>query len=707
MKTGMSLNTRLTLLVGVLLLAIGGTIGSTLWVTNAQRADGLVINLAGRQRMLTQKLTKATLGHVIELREQDEARKQVELVSEHSAEALAARKLFGDTLAALIHGGPASLGERKVNLPPCENRDIRAQLAVVQQLWDAFTESIDIIFADEAHKSSEFLSALDVVLTQNQKILAEMNKAVGMFRADSDNRVAALKHIQYAAGVVAVVVFVAVVTYIRRNVSRPLKDALSVANCVAAGDLTRTCPVTTTDEVGQLSCALNEMCGNLKQIVRKIAGGATDVAGSATQLLDTSSELNEDAQETSDQSATVAAAAEEMSVSMQSMALSSEQMSDNVKAVAAAVEEMTASIGEVARNAEQTAQVAEQAAGLAQASNDNVGQLGAAADAIGKVIETIQDIAEQTNLLALNATIEAARAGDAGKGFAVVANEVKELAQQTAEATEDIRQRITGIQSTTGTTVRSIGEISEVIGKVNEVSRSIASAVEEQSATTKEIAQSIAQTAGAAETVSTSVAETAAATQEVTQSIAGVDTNAKQTAQNALRTQTSGQRLSTLAATLHMAIGEFMLGDDPDDPVATSTGPGDRRIVWDARTMATGVDTIDEQHQTLFAKLNELLEATEQGCGKEEIGGMLAFLGDYTKEHFAHEETVMDEKGCSVACKNKELHEQFLKEYTRLVERYEREGPTHEFLIDVQQRVCVWLTKHIRGCDARLKDCRR
>ena len=155
---------------------------------------------------------------------------------------------------------------------------------------------------------------------------------------------------------------------------------------------------------------------------------------------------------------------------MQGMASGTEEMSANVKTVAAAVEEMTASISEVAKNAEHAAQIAGEASNLAQTSNQNIGQLGEAADAIGKVIETIQDIAEQTNLLALNATIEAARAGDAGKGFAVVANEVKDLAKQTAEATEDIRHRIEGIQSSTGLAVTSIGNISEVIAKVNEVS---------------------------------------------------------------------------------------------------------------------------------------------------------------------------------------------------------------------------------------------
>lgn len=190
-------------------------------------------------------------------------------------------------------------------------------------------------------------------------------------------------------------------------------------------------------------------------------------------------------------------------------------------------------------------------------SNEKIGQLGTAADQIGKVIEVIQDIAEQTNLLALNATIEAARAGRAGKGFAVVATEVKELAKQTAIATEDIRKRIEGIQSTTGDTVKAIGQISEVIHRVNEVSRTIASAVEEQSITTKEIAQNMAQTSSAAMLVSKGVTETASASQEITRNLVGVDQAAKQSAQGAAQTQVAGRELAELAGQLQTMVSQF------------------------------------------------------------------------------------------------------------------------------------------------------
>jgi methyl-accepting chemotaxis protein len=169
----------------------------------------------------------------------------------------------------------------------------------------------------------------------------------------------------------------------------------------------------------------------------------------------------------------------------------------------------------------------------------------------------IQDIAEQTNLLALNATIEAARAGEAGKGFAVVATEVKELARQTASATEDIRRRIEAIQGSTGQAVKSMGGIGDVIRQVNELSRTIASAVEEQSITTKEIARNIAQSSSAAQAVAQGVSESARASQEITRIIVGVDQAARNAVEGAAQTESTGSGLSSVAEELKTLLNQF------------------------------------------------------------------------------------------------------------------------------------------------------
>ncbi len=343
------------------------------------------------------------------------------------------------------------------------------------------------------------------------------------------------------------------------SINKRLRSAVAMLQDIAQGegDLSKRLAVSGSDEIGELGRWFNTFVGKLQDIVRKIGEGASMLVNSSTELSATATQLASGAEKTTKQSNSVAAAVEEMSTNMNSVAASTEQMSANVRVVASAVEELTASISEVARSTEQAAGVAGTAAGLASDGNAKISELGTAASEIGKVVEVIQDIAEQTSLLALNATIEAARAGDAGKGFAVVAAEVKELAKQTAAATEDIRRRIEGIQSSTGQAVRSIGEITEVIKKVNEVSRTIASAVEEQSITTREIAKNVAETSTAAATVARGVAESASVTREIAKNIVEVDTAAKQTAQGATIAQTASGKVNDVTEQLHALVGQF------------------------------------------------------------------------------------------------------------------------------------------------------
>ena len=336
---------------------------------------------------------------------------------------------------------------------------------------------------------------------------------------------------------------------------------------VAAGDLTQRYEVSAADEdtksvhdaFSSIASAVNDMCSNLRQVIGNVANNATGLSSNSVTLSSTASQLTRGAEEMTTQSATVASAAEEMATNMRNMACSTEQMTSNIGTVAKSVEELTGSITEIAKTAEQSSSIAGRAAELTQASNTTIGQLGSAAEEIGKVIEVIQDIAEQTNLLALNATIEAARAGEAGKGFAVVATEVKELARQTAGATEDIRERIQVIQASTTEAVDSIREVGDVIEQVNQTSGTIASAVEEQSILTQGIAQSINETAEQTSAVSSGVTESATACDEVARSISSVDEASRQTAQGATETESIGQSLSNLAEELSSQVANFKI----------------------------------------------------------------------------------------------------------------------------------------------------
>jgi methyl-accepting chemotaxis protein len=273
-----------------------------------------------------------------------------------------------------------------------------------------------------------------------------------------------------------------------------------------------------------------------KQKAEELAGIMTTVATNASALGSSSEELTAVSTEMS-------ASSEETSAQANVVSAAAEQVSSNVQTVATGVEEMSASIREIAANATEAAKVAQQAVAIADSTNQTISKLGDSSNEIGKVIKVITSIAEQTNLLALNATIEAARAGEAGKGFAVVANEVKELAKETAKATEDIGQKIEAIQVDTQAAVDAIKQIGGIITQINNISNTIASAVEEQSATTNEISRN--------------VAEAAKGSTEIAQNITSVAKAAQSTTEGANNTQQAAAQLSRMAADLQKLVAQF------------------------------------------------------------------------------------------------------------------------------------------------------
>jgi methyl-accepting chemotaxis protein len=312
---------------------------------------------------------------------------------------------------------------------------------------------------------------------------------------------------------------------LRRNVDM----ILDVVNAAAAGDLTREVMVKGDDAIGQMGESLDKFFSDLRRSVGAIAQNATSVSSASEQLTGVSEQMGANAAETSAQANVVSSAAEAVNL--------------NVQTVATAAEEMSSSIGEIAKNASEAARVASEAVVVADSTNTTVGKLGESSAEIGKVIKVITSIAQQTNLLALNATIEAARAGEAGKGFAVVANEVKELAKETARATEDISGKIEAIQTDTQGAVEAIGRISAIINQINDIQNTIASAVEEQTATTNEIARS--------------VTEAARGSAEIADNITGVASAAQSTSVGAEDTQKAAGELSRMAADLQSLVAQF------------------------------------------------------------------------------------------------------------------------------------------------------
>lgn len=323
------------------------------------------------------------------------------------------------------------------------------------------------------------------------------------------------------------------------------------------GDLTRRLDQNRNDELGDLAKWFNEFANRIHDLVCVVLENAQLLSSNSVQLKSTSETLSTQVSSSKQQSSSVNAAAGQMYVGIQGVSSNTALMSNSIHQVVARLEEMNATIREIAINAEKSASVAGHATSLVQESNDRVTALGQSADQIGKVIQVIQEIAEQTNLLALNAAIEAARAGDAGNGFAVVATEVKDLAKQTAAATDDIRARIEAIQATTADAINSIRAISNVISNVNEVAKNIAASVEEQSLTTKQISENVNLTAKAVETVASGVSETAVASREITEGFAKIDAIIVKSATGADESMASARELSVLAAEMSQAVGRF------------------------------------------------------------------------------------------------------------------------------------------------------
>ena len=354
-----------------------------------------------------------------------------------------------------------------------------------------------------------------------------------------------------------------VIWLVNRQVTRPLNQAVEATQAIARGDLTHTLENLGDDEIGILGAALNATGTQLRAVVSEMAANAQALNHSAQALTDTANNQAATAEETTVQANTVASAGEELSINSKSMSASASQITQSTSTVAAAMEEMSSSIQEVARNCAQESEIARKADTQARETRMLMGKLDDSARQIGKVVELINRIAEQTNLLALNATIEAASAGEAGRGFAVVANEVKELARQSAAATEDIRKQVSLIQDNTGASIKSLEEVGKIIEQVSHISSSIAAAVEEQSATTSEIVGTIHGVSTATGTLSQNVQQTAEGAAEVARNIAGVSTAAEDGAKGAARISTSATELNQLSATLSKLVAQFKITKDP------------------------------------------------------------------------------------------------------------------------------------------------
>jgi methyl-accepting chemotaxis protein len=477
---------------------------------------------------------------------------------------LAAMKQSSGTRGFLLTGDEKMLqrdaeGEREMKdaldklTPMVHSEEGKRLFSEIQRTGDAFRAVADreVQFCREK-KTKE---ALEVMTTQavpasnaldnaNRVFVDHLTKSKETVDKAQDADVAWGKMLILSMCVAGLALGLVVALLIARSITAATMRMVTMIQELASNNLTvDDLVIASQDEIGQAGAALNQMKNNLHSVIQSIAETAQHVASASEELSSTSQQISANSEETSAQVNVVNEA--------------TKQVSQNLQSVSTGSEEMTSTIQSIAGNAHEAATVAGKAVETAQAANATVAKLGDSSAEIGEVIKVITSIAQQTNLLALNATIEAARAGEAGKGFAVVANEVKELAKQTAKATEDISQKITAIQQDTKGAVDAIGSITGVITQVNEISGTIATAVEEQSATTNEMTRNVADAAKGAT--------------EISHNIEGVAQAAQGTSNSAQESQKAANELAQMAEQLRGLVGRFKIGGQQADASRPAT----------------------------------------------------------------------------------------------------------------------------------------
>lgn len=482
------------------------------------------------------------------------------------------------------------------------------------------------------------------------------------------------------------------------QLTRVLQNTSLVVRKIAGGDLDVRVRATSSDAIGQLGRAIDELADLLQNTLQDLVQGVQDMEGTVETLVSVSDNMKRSASDLTVRSQSAADEAQKMSGNMGSISHLSDQSANSSQAMATATEQLAETVSEIAQQAEKTHYETSQTVQETAVATQSIQTLNKSVEEIQSIIQLIEDIAEQTKLLALNATIEAARAGEAGKGFAVVAQEVKDLAERTNVATGDIRSKMEAMLSSVKGTVSGIAVVDKRISTVNEMVMNIAGAVEEQHVTTQDIRNNITMVASGMSDMSLNVTSAADAASSIAADIATVSQASDSVMHVSQQVEAQASRISRIGNDLKMALVNF-------GAMEASSGSIEAvKLIWDDDLYATGVEIIDAQHKQLFEKINELLVATAVGKSRDDVNEIMEFLAGYVQNHFGCEEEIMEKHNCASCAVNKVAHAKFLKEFTDIKAQFDRDGVTPEFMVGLQRKVCDWLKNHIGKIDLKLRE---
>ena len=475
--------------------------------------------------------------------------------------------------------------------------------------------------------------------------------------------------ISVAIGTVLLIIMSVTLGLLSSNAFKPLNGIVAALEKAAAGDLSVRAEVSGVGDFARLATSFNTMMTDMNKAMRQFFSVADTVRDSVVLVRSTTDAMASAAEDVAIQASTIATASEEMSAT-------SGDIARNCLYAAESAQKATEQTHSGSQLVQSSSRLMENIAQRVNISSQTVEGLGQRSDQIGAIVSTIQDIADQTNLLALNAAIEAARAGEQGRGFAVVADEVRALAERTTKATKEIAAMIKTIQSETQSAVSSMSEgVDEVKRGTTETTRS-GEALEDILNKINDLTMQISQVATAAE-------EQTATTQEITNNIQMITDVVNRNVENSRSTTQATSTLAREVDNLHELVGHFRLS---------------KALDWDA-SFATGVSKYDEHHKVLFNMVNDLADAMQQKKSKEAVGRVLNGLAEYTINHFADEERNFAQTHYPEESQHKALHKKLLDQVTDLIGKFNAGEPL--IAQDVINFLQDWLINHIKGVDKR------